>query len=188
MLRGPRLQLADQLRRLPAEHHAEEDCRHQEHQEGGEGEQQRGQARASAEGRPQPLVQREHHEGKERRPEQRAEERLHDPQDRDAQHDGGHRREYTGVEGRPCRWHSEHCSTAHEPSLPPGPVWPLCPCATMCYMKASTLRTQAAGPAGRVGVRELRQNLSVYLDSVMACLLYTSDAADELLLEDLDGR
>jgi len=38
----------------------------------------------------------------------------------------------------------------------------------MCYMKASTPRTQASGRAGRVGVRELRQNLSVYLDRVMA--------------------
>lgn len=34
------------------------------------------------------------------------------------------------------------------------------PCATMCYMSESSQR-----PA-RVGVRELRQNLSVYLDRV----------------------
>jgi prevent-host-death family protein len=38
----------------------------------------------------------------------------------------------------------------------------------MCYIKIMAKRRQAAGCAGRVGVRELRQNLSVYLDRVVA--------------------
>lgn len=36
------------------------------------------------------------------------------------------------------------------------------PCATVCYM------TESGGPPARVGVRELRQNLSIYLDRVKA--------------------
>lgn len=35
-------------------------------------------------------------------------------------------------------------------------------CATLCYM------SEGEGPCARVGVRELRQNLSVYLDRVKA--------------------
>ena len=35
----------------------------------------------------------------------------------------------------------------------------------MCYM---TIRVRETGPEARVGVRELRQNLSVYLERVMA--------------------
>lgn len=42
-------------------------------------------------------------------------------------------------------------------------------CATMCYMRrTSSVSATRPAPLGRVGVRELRQNLSIYLDRIAA--------------------